>query len=78
MLIMLDCSFRDIDHIVSRLDRDCPYLLNRESDTVKCALSYGFAYAKGEYVYDDLVAEAEANMYEKKTELKKQLNMPDR
>ncbi|HQM00606.1 MAG TPA: GGDEF domain-containing protein [Ruminococcus flavefaciens] len=78
VLIMLDCSFRDIDHIVTHLDRDCPYLLNRESDTVKCALSYGFAYAKGEYVYDDLVAEAEANMYEKKTELKKQLNMPDR
>ena len=78
VLIMTDCSFRSIHHIVTRLDNDCPYLLNRDSDSVKCALSYGYAYRKGEYSYDELIAEAEANMYEKKAELKKLLNMPDR
>lgn len=78
VLIMTDCSFRSIDHIVSKLDKDCPYLLNRDSDSVKCALSYGYAYAKGEYIYANLIAEAEANMYEKKAELKKRLNMPER
>lgn len=78
VLVMTECSFRNIDHIVSQLEKDCPYLLNRDSDQVICALSYGYAYAMGEYSFDTLISEAEANMYEKKSELKKLLNMPDR
>ena len=41
-------------------------------------LSYGYAYSKGDRPYDELLAEAEENMYEKKNALKKQMNMPDR
>lgn len=78
LMVMTDCTFRDIDELVDKLEADAPFILNRDSDPVKCALSFGYAYAKGEYSYSDLLAEAEENMYCKKVELKKLLNMPER
>ena len=78
LMVMTDCSFRDANRIIEKLDKDSPYLLSRDEDEVKCALSYGFAFGKGDYSYDDLLAEAEENMYSKKAELKDILNMPDR
>lgn len=78
LIVMTESSYRTVDKIMGQLDKDSPYILSRESDDVKCSLSYGCAFAKGEYSYDELLAEAEENMYEKKAELKKLLQMPDR
>ena len=76
LLIMRGCSFRRIDSVVSKLDSDSPYLLNDEE--IKCSISYGYAYAKGVYSYEQLLSEAEEHMYSKKTQIKRILNMPDR
>ena len=78
MMVMTECSFRSIDALIEKLDGDEPHILSQTGDSVKCALSYGYAYAKGQYSYEALLAEAEENMYHKKTELKKLMNMPDR
>ncbi|MBQ3947435.1 MAG: diguanylate cyclase, partial [Ruminococcus sp.] len=78
LMVMTNCSFRSIDAIIDKLEKDSPKILSKPEESIKCALSYGYAYAKGKYSYDELVAEAEENMYEKKTALKKQMNMPDR
>ena len=78
VLIMPECSFREIDRLIDILDNDAPYILSAEEDTIKCALSYGYSYAKAPYIYQDIYIEAEENMYKKKAELKKLLNMPDR
>ncbi len=78
MMVMTECSFRSIDALIEKLDSDAPHILSQTGDSVKCALSYGYAYAKGQYSYETLLAEAEENMYHKKTELKTLMNMPDR
>ncbi|MCM1315084.1 MAG: GGDEF domain-containing protein [Prevotella sp.] len=78
LMVMTECTFREIDELIEKLNHDSPYILNRSEDPVKCALSFGYAYAKEEYSYDELLTEAEENMYTKKTELKKLLNMPER
>lgn len=78
LFVSKNCTFNEIDRIISQLDNDAPYILSRESDKIKCALSYGYSYAKGSFSYEKLLAEAEENMYAKKTELKKLLNMPER
>lgn len=78
LLVMTECTFREIDMLVEKLDSDSPFILNRDSDPIKCALSFGYSYAKDEYSYDKLLTEAEENMYAKKIELKKLLNMPER
>ena len=78
LLVMTECTYRRIDRMVEKIMQDEPYLLNRSTDSIKCALSYGFAYAKGSFDYDALLAEAEENMYIKKAELKALLQMPDR
>lgn len=78
LLVMTERSLRDVDRIVDKLEKDSPLILSRENDSVKCSLSYGFSFAQGEFVYDELLAEAEENMYKKKAELKKLLQMPDR
>lgn len=78
LLVMTECTYRSMDAVIEKVMKDEPYLLNRSTDSIKCALSYGFAYAKGKYDYDALLAEAEENMYTKKTELKELLQMPDR
>ena len=78
LIIMTECSYRYVDRVIDKLDKDSPYILSKEEDSVKCAISYGCAYASGEFVYEELLAEAEDNMYIKKTELKKLLKMPER
>lgn len=78
LLILNDCTFKDIDRIIERLDQNSPIILSADEDSIKCALSYGYAYAKGSFSYEQLLAEAEENMYKKKTELKETLHMPDR
>ncbi len=78
LIIMTECSYRYVDRVIDKLDKDSPYILSKEEDSVKCAISYGCAYASGEFVYEELLAEAEDNMYIKKTELKKMLKMPER
>ena len=78
LFVSKNCTFNEIDRIISQLDNDAPYILSRESDKIKCALSYGYSYGKGSFSYEKLLAEAEENMYAKKTELKKLLNMPER
>ena len=78
VLIMPECSFREIDRLIDILDNDAPYILSAEEDTIKCALSYGYSYGKAPYIYQEIYNEAEENMYRKKKELKKLLNMPDR
>lgn len=78
LMVMTNCTFRQIDEIIERLESDAPFILNNDSDPVKCALSFGYSYAKGEYSYDELLTEAEENMYTKKAELKNLLNMPER
>ncbi|MBQ4465406.1 MAG: GGDEF domain-containing protein [Oscillospiraceae bacterium] len=78
LMVMTNCTFRAADKVIEQLEKDAPYLLSREDDSVRCALAYGCAFAKGEYDYDALLAEAEENMYDKKTELKALWQMPDR
>ncbi len=78
LMVMTECSYRAIDALAERLEADSPYILNPEEDKIHCALSYGYAYAKGEYSYDALLTEAEENMYAKKNELKALMQMPDR
>lgn len=78
LMVMTNCSFRSIDRLIEKLDTDAPYILSQPTDSVRCAISYGYAYAKGNYIYESLLAEAEENMYAKKTELKKRMQMPDR
>lgn len=78
LLVMTNCTFRHIDEVIEKIESNAPFILNRDSDPIKCALSFGYAYAKGEYSYDELLAEAEENMYSKKAELKNLLNMPER
>ncbi|HRR76169.1 MAG TPA: diguanylate cyclase [Ruminococcus sp.] len=78
LMVMTECTYRRIDSIVDKLENDSPIILSKPEEPIKCALSYGCAYAKGKYSYDELLAEAEENMYEKKTALKKLMNMPDR
>ncbi len=78
LVVMNDPSYYEIDRIIDTIEKDAPYILSPEEDSIKCALSYGYAYAKGEYSYDELFTEAEENMYKKKSELKTLLNMPDR
>lgn len=78
LLIMVDCSFREINDVIEKLDNDSPVILSLQEDSIKCALAYGYAYAKGTYTYEKVLAEAEENMYKKKNELKDTLHMPDR
>lgn len=78
LVIMNYQSFNEINQIIEKLDTDSPYILSPEEDSVKCALSYGYDYAKGSFSFEKLLANAEDRMYDKKTELKKILNMPDR
>lgn len=78
LIVMTKGSIRRLDKVMDKLDKDSPYILSRKSDSVKCSLSYGCSYAKGVFSYDSLLAEAEENMYMKKAELKRLLNMPDR
>ena len=78
LLIMTGCTLGTIAELVEQLDANAPYILNRESDEVHCALSYGYAYAKGSYVYEELLSQAEQNMYTKKNELKELMQMPER
>ncbi len=78
LMVMTNCSFRRIDEVIEKLESDAPFILNNKSDSVKCALSFGYSYAKGEYSYNELLTEAEENMYTKKAELKNLLNMPER
>lgn len=78
LMVMTECTFREIDTLIEHIESDAPFILNDNSDTVKCALSFGYAYAKGEYSYEELLSEAEENMYSKKAELKNLLNMPER
>ena len=78
LVVMTSCSFRAADKLLERLDQDAPHILSREEDSVKCALSYGLAIATGERTYDEALTEAEENMYQKKTELKELLHMPER
>lgn len=78
LVIIADTSLRYIVKIVDRLNRDCPYILNRDNDRIKCALSFGYAYGKDDYVYEAVLAKAEENMYIKKNQLKIEMNMPDR
>ena len=78
LIVMTEKSFRELDGIMEKLEKDSPYILSKNTDSIKCSLSYGCAFAKGEFSYDDLLAEAEDNMYRKKSELKKLLQMPDR
>lgn len=78
LFVMTECTYRKMDKVIEKIEADEPYLLNRASDSIKCALSYGYAYAKGSYDYEALLAEAEEKMYEKKTSLKELLQMPDR
>ena len=78
LMVMTECTFRSIDKFIESLEKESPIILSKPTDSVKCALSYGYAYAKGEYNYDELLTEAEENMYAKKAELKKQLQMPER
>lgn len=78
LMVMTNCSFRQIDEVIEKLESEAPFILNRDSDPMKCALSFGYSYAKGEYSYEELLTEAEENMYTKKAELKNLLNMPER
>ena len=78
LIVMTKCTFRSIDKIVDKLTKDEPYILNRPEDSIKCSLSYGFAYSNSENNYDELLTQAEENMYAKKAEIKKKLNMPER
>ncbi len=78
LIVMTKCTYRRLDKIMDQLNKDSPYILSRKSDSIKCSLSYGCSYAKGVFSYDSLLAEAEENMYKKKTELKQLLGMPDR
>ncbi|MDE6781228.1 MAG: diguanylate cyclase [Ruminococcus sp.] len=78
LMVMTNCSFRQIDNVIEKLESEAPFILNGNSDPMKCALSFGYSYAKGEYSYDELLTEAEENMYTKKAELKNLLNMPER
>lgn len=78
LMVMTNCSFRQIDDVIEKLESEAPFILNRDSDPMKCALSFGYSYAKGEYSYEELLTEAEENMYTKKAELKNLLNMPER
>ncbi len=78
LMVMENCTLRRADHVMQRLNQEEPYLLSREDDSVQCALSYGCAFAKDSFVYDELLTEAEENMYQKKTELKNLLQMPER
>ncbi|MDO4862978.1 MAG: diguanylate cyclase [Ruminococcus sp.] len=78
LIVMTERSLRELDGIMDKLTADSPYILSKDSDSVKCSLSYGCAFAKGEFSYDELLAEAEENMYRKKAELKELLQMPDR
>jgi len=71
-------TFSEINSVIEKLDSDAPYILSPEEDSVKCALSYGYDYAKGAFSFEKLLSNAEDNMYLKKAELKKLLNMPDR
>lgn len=78
LMVMTECTFREIDELIEKINNDSPYILNRSEDPVQCALSFGYAYGKDDYSYDELLTEAEEHMYTKKTELKKLLNMPER
>lgn len=78
LLVAPNHSFKDMTSLVDRLEADCPVILSAETDSVKCSVAYGYAFAKGHYVYEDLLSEAEENMYRKKYEIKQQLNMPER
>ena len=75
---MTNCLPRQFSAIVDRLEKESPKILSRPEDSVKCSLSYGYSFGKEGYVYEEALAEAEKNMYEKKAALKKLLNMPER
>ena len=78
LLVVRNRSYREMIALVNRLDEDCPVIVSADTDSIKCSVAYGYAYAKESYVYEQLLAEAEDNMYRKKYEIKQQLNMPDR
>lgn len=78
LFVMSECTFKQIDVVIEKIEADTPVILSKEEDSVKCALSYGYSYAKGIFSYDTLLTEAEDNMYKTKNKLKKALNMPDR
>ncbi|MBQ1463689.1 MAG: diguanylate cyclase [Ruminococcus sp.] len=78
LMVMTECTYREMDSVISRIESESPIILNRDSDPLKCALSYGCSYGKGSFDYDSLLTEAEEGMYEKKAELKMLLQMPER
>lgn len=78
LLVVPDHSYKEIYSLIDRIESDCPVILSADTDSVKCTVAYGYAYDKAPYSYEKLLAEAEENMYRKKYEIKKQLNMPER
>ncbi len=78
LFVMANCSYKEMNSVIERLEKESPYILSADSDSVRCSLSYGYAYAKGSYDYDKLLSTAEENMYKHKTETKKKLHMPER
>lgn len=71
-------NYSDFLEIIDKIENDSPYTLSEAQDTVLCTLAYGYAYAKTTYSFEELLSEAEENMYQKKFEIKKKLNLPSR
>lgn len=78
LVVMTECSFRSIEALIEKVEQDSPVILSKPEESVKCALSFGYAFAKGTVDYDALLTEAEEHMYKKKAALKQQMQMPER
>ncbi len=78
LAVLTKGTYSDFFEVINKIESDSPYILSEAQDTVMCTLAYGYAYAKASYSFEELLSEAEENMYQKKFEIKKKLNLPSR
>ncbi len=78
LFVMGNCTYKEMNSVIEKLEKDSPVILSADTDSVRCSLSFGYTYAKGKYNYDELLSQAEENMYAHKTQTKKILHMPER
>jgi len=69
VVIITDCMENEIDSFISRWQK-CLVEVNSREDGIICAAAVGSAYGTGTYSINDILKQADENMYVNKREMK--------
>lgn len=69
VVIMINCKESDIDAVLSQW-RENLNELNSRNDGIHCSIAVGAAFGEGEYVFGDVLKQADERMYADKRRIK--------